>query len=107
MATATYADLAGLPANTDYQARLNIAITHYAQYIIANFASFTPKKINWAVETVNNPDRWVPQISRVVAQDSIFTSQNTGLSSATMLQAVADNNFQAAVETALNTTVLA
>ena len=107
MATATYADLASLYTNTDFINRINLAIVHYAQYIIGTFTSQNPKKIAWAWQAVNEPDQWVPKISRIVEQASIFTSQNTGLGATAMLAAIIDSDFQAAVETAINTTILA
>lgn len=108
MAAAGYSDLIGLVSNTSFQAESQLAVMKYAQYITGSVASFTARKVAWAYSIVNsgNTSGVAAQIANALIQDPIFTGQTNNLGSSAMLAAVTDAQFQAAVENAINVTIL-
>lgn len=103
---ASYSDMSQLAGYAPFQAQVVLSVVHYAKYILNTQSAMTGRKCAWAFNAVNNPLNTAQQIYNVVAQDAIFSGQGVGLGTATMLTNVTDAEFETAVETAINTTLL-
>lgn len=107
---ATRSELATLVGlSSAFTNRIAICIVFYAQYILGNNTS-TISRLSWAKQAIFNPFGVASQIAPVVSVDPIFSNLQSPVSDWTVvlnaLPETGAGSLQAAVENALNTTVL-
>ncbi len=100
---ATYKDQADLTKVGLFLDRNAMAVTKYAKAILgeATSVAFHYTRASWARAAIVNPSGAVTQIINAVVQDPVFQT-NSPIDQTTFT----DAQVQAAVETAINTTIL-